>query len=469
MRAHVYTRLSQDRAGDELGVARQREDCLRLVELRGWTLASEHSDNDTSANGKVRRPAFDALLGAVRRDEVDAIVAWSLDRLVRTARDRLALVEACREHGVTIALVRGTDMDASTPAGRLALGILGEVAQHELDVKSDRQRRAAEQAAKLGKAPVGPRAFGFTLDRTEHVPAEAEAIREAYSAVLAGASLRSIADAWNAAGLTSGRTRTGRNGAGRPSEWTPEAVRVVLANPRNCAIRTYNGVEVGPAQWPAIVPEETFRAVHAILTDPSRRTGPPAARRLLSGVAICGKCGARMVSGTTYHGRPTYRCETKAHVSRTAPPIDEYVQECVVERLSRPDAAELLAEDDQPARDVPALRERAQALRARLDALAVEFADGELTAAQLRTATARVRENLAAVERELAEAGRTSALAPLVAAEDVAAVWKRLDVGRRRTVIDLLMTVTLHSPGKGKRTFDPSTVQIEWRQRVSTD
>ena len=49
------------------------------------------------------------------------VVAWAPDRLARTARDRLALVEACRDAGVIIALVRGSDMDPTTPAGRLVV------------------------------------------------------------------------------------------------------------------------------------------------------------------------------------------------------------------------------------------------------------------------------------------------------------------------------------------------------------
>jgi hypothetical protein len=67
------------------------------------------------------------------------VVAWALDRLCRNARDRLALIEACRDAGVMIALVSASDMDPTTPAGRWALGILGEVAQHEIDQKSDRR------------------------------------------------------------------------------------------------------------------------------------------------------------------------------------------------------------------------------------------------------------------------------------------------------------------------------------------
>jgi DNA invertase Pin-like site-specific DNA recombinase len=152
VRAAIYLRISQDRTGESLGVERRREDCTKLVADRGWTLARPpFVENDTSAAGRKPRPQFRALLAAVEAGDIGVIVAWALDRLTRTARDRLALVETCRDHGVRIALVRGSDMDPTTPSGRLAIGILGEVAQHEIDAKSDRQARAAEQAAVQGR------------------------------------------------------------------------------------------------------------------------------------------------------------------------------------------------------------------------------------------------------------------------------------------------------------------------------
>lgn len=427
-------------------------------------------DNDTSASGTIRRPGFEELLAAIENGEVDAVVAWSLDRLTRNRRDTVRLIETAQAKGVVLALVRGSDLDLSTPAGRLTADVLASVARHEIEQKSDRQRRATAQAAAQGRRVGGRRPFGYEADGLTIKPCEAEAVRKAYRDVLAGVPLGQVAREWNAAGLRSGQVRwkDGRRGKkGEPSTWTHDTVRLVLRNPRNAGLRQHDNQIVGKAVWPELVSEETWRATEALLSAPERRSGGPgrAGQRMLTGVALCGICGSTVHSGrgnAAQRGYDLYRCAgAGGHISRKLDPVDEFVSAVVVERLARPDAADLLVDENRS--DVGELRERAMTYRSRLDSLATEFADGELTTSQLRTATERIRAKLAGVEAELADAGRVSLLGPMVRAEDVAAAWEGLDDHRRRAIIDVLMTVTLHPVGRGTRTFRPETVTIDWR------
>lgn len=54
----------------------------------------------------------------------------------------------------------------------------------------------------------------------------------------------------------------------------------------------------------------------------------------------------------------------------------------------------------------------------------------------------------------------------MVAADNATAAWESLDLSRKRAIIKTLMSVTLHSPGRGtRRPFDPATVQITWQQQ----
>lgn len=463
MDAVVYLRLSEDRTGQEAGVTRQREDCERRCRDRGWTVAAVESDNDVSAAGRRHRPGFEAMLSRVAGGEAQVVVAWALDRLQRNRRDEVRLYELCERLGVIVSLVRGPDLEWQTPTGRYLADNLGSLARLEIEQKSDRQRRAYEQRAKRGEWVGGRRPFGFEPDGVTVRAAEASAVREAYEAVSAGVPLAEIARTWNAAGHTTGQAAWKGERRGQPSPWRNDSVRAVLLNPRYAGQRSHRGEVVARAEWPALVDEATWHAAVAVLRDPSRRSAPRAAKALLTGIALCGVCGSSVhAGGSTIPGHRTYRCRgAQGHIGRSAVPVEGYVSAVVVARLQRPDARVLLEDSDRP--DVDELRARAVALRGRLDSLAVDFADGSLTPSQLRTATERIRTQLTATEAELADAGRVDVLGPLVHAEDVAAAWDGLPMSRRRAVIDLLMRLTLHPPGRGTRTFRPETVGIEWR------
>ncbi len=494
-----YLRISEDRTGLAAGVTRQAETTERRARERGWNWLGVEKDNDKSAKaGSRKRDGFEAMLRRIDSGEVQVVVAWSLDRLQRSRRDEVRLYELCQAKGVTISLVNGADLDLSTAGGRLVADQLSSVARYEIELKSDRQKAAQVQAARSGKRVGGRRPFGYEQDGTTVREDEAAVIYAGYQAVLAGEPLAEVARMWNGKGHTTGQPGVKAVRAAIElgltveqrrelpgSAFTRSSVRDVLTNPRYAGLRSHvteddrkaaNGARVNradpgreltPAAWPPIVDEGTWRAVVDVLNDPSRRKPPRNAQAMLTGVALCGVCGLTVHTGGAAKGSfgRIYRCRSMAHIARSAQPVDDFVSAVVVERLSRPDAVRLLADDTRP--DVGKMREEAVALRTRLDALAVDFADGELTASQLRTATERLRDKLAGVETRMADAGRVDVLGPLVSVADVRAAWDSLSNARRRAVVDLLMTVVLHAPGRGTRTFRPETVEITWKGATS--
>jgi DNA invertase Pin-like site-specific DNA recombinase len=462
--ALVYLRQSLDATGDGLAVARQREDSVALAERRGWPVLEVVTDNDLSARGKVRRPGFERMVELIQAGAVDVVIAWDMHRLTRNRRDTLRLLEACEQAQILLALVRGSDIDMATPSGRLVADILAGVARGEIDTKSDRQRRAHQQAAQLGVRKSGRRPFGYEPDGVVVRLVEARALKAGYEALLSGAKLGAIARSWNEAGLTTGQAGWKGERRGVASPWRTHSVRTVLLNARNAGLRAYRGEVVGPAVWPAIVSEETWRAAVAVLRDPGRRTAPKSpAAALLTGCALCGVCRGVVHGGATVRKVRTYRCRDHyGHLARQAEPVEAYVTAVVLARLARPDAADLLVDRRRP--DVDVLRGDAVALRARLEELAAAFADGEVTRSQLRIGSAKARTRLAEVEAEMADAGRVSVLGPLLAAADVAAHWEGMSLAARRGVVGALAEVVLLPPGRGVRTFRPETVQICWHE-----
>jgi site-specific DNA recombinase len=249
--------------------------------------------------------------------------------------------------------------------------------------------------------------------------------------------------------------------------WDGNAVRVLLLRSRNAGLRDHQGQVIGPANWPAIVPEDQWRAVVAILTDPARRTNHSSSRVkwLGSGIYRCAGCGRPSLRvSTSGRGIPCYRCPggrgTTGHVTRIAAPLDAYIEAIIIERLSRPDAMGLLR-PAAPEVDLSALRATANAARARLTEIAEMLGEQELTRAEAQIARGRAMARLERAEAEIAAATSGSPLAGIVDAPDPGAVWGGLDIGRRRAVLDCLMTVTVLPAIRPGPRFDPATVRID--------
>ena len=460
--AAIYARISNDKTGAGLGVERQEADCRALAERLGWIVADVFSDNDLSAYSGKPRPRYRAMLDAIRAGRINAVLAWHTDRLHRSPIELEDYISACNDgRDVPTHTATTGPLDLSSPSGRMLARTLGTLARYESEHRGERVAAAALQRARTGRRSGGPRPFGYEDDGVTVREPEAAAVRTAVESVLAGASLRSVARELTATGLTTSM---------KARAWDAHAVRALLLKARNAGLRQHQGQVIGPANWPAIVPEEQWRAVVAILTDPSRRTSPSDARVkwLGSGLYVCAGCERPSLRvSTAGRGTPCYRCPgqrgTTEHVVRTAGPLDAYIEAIIVERLSRPDAIELLR-PAAPEVNLSALRVTANATRARLTEIAEMLGDGELTRTEAQIARTRATARLERTEAEITAATATSPLAGIVDAPNPAAVWAGLDIGRRRAVLDTLMTVTVlptTRPGPG---FDPDTVRIDPKQ-----
>jgi DNA invertase Pin-like site-specific DNA recombinase len=469
----LYLRQSKDAQGDELAISRQREGCLKLCEAKGWNHIREYPDNDRSATNGKTRPAYQQLLADIRKGKVARVVVWDLDRLHRQPIELEQFMKLADEKRLPLATVTG-DVDLATDNGRLFARIKGAVAMAEVERKSARQKAAAEQRAKGkdGGRPWWPqRPFGYDADPDPVTgkwwtakpggvynvirlhPTEARLVRDAYSHFLAGTQLRAIARTWNEAGVTTPRGNT----------WSGSRVRELLLLARNAGLRELRGEVIGNGTWPPIVAEETWRAAHAKLT--ARRGDAPFTGRkyLLSGLALCGACGAALTSHISNRGKRQYGCYRCHKVARSGERCDELIVETVVRRLAQPDAVELLLGDDEQV-DTNALREERRTLEKRLEQLGVEFADGEIPAATLRKATERINEKLAAIDAHLLDTAKVDIFEGVIGAADVAAAFDGLDLGRQRTIVDALVRITVLPVGKRARMFDPDYVNLRWKQ-----
>jgi len=451
-RAGIYLRESKDKAGDAHNVADQLAVCKPYATDRGWHVVDVFTDNDLSAYSGKRRPAFESMMKLADAGGIDVIIVRHMDRLVRRLAELEDVITRCEKAGVRIVTLAGS-LDLSTPSGRLNGRLLASVAQHEVEQKAERQVSANEQAAKRGQRRKGtPRPFGYQDDHVTPDPAEAAAVESACRMLLGGGTVSGIAREWARLGL---RPPQAPYGPLPRNPWNRESVRAILTNPAIAGLSVYKGEVVGSGDWQPIVSEDMWRAVCGILNDPARKP-PRGVRTLLGGLARC-KCGNVISGSPTTLGAPGYRCQpstrtdkTVTHVQTVAAPVDEFVETAVLEILSKPDALALFAVPGSDV-DVTGLQARKLAIRTRLDHLAADYAEGLIERSALLTATERGRAEIAAIDAELAEAGRGNVLDGLAGEGDVRAAWKALDSSRKRAVIDAMMTVTLAPVGRGRR------------------
>ena len=170
MRCAIYARVSTLDQEPENQLAEIR----RYVAARGWT-AVEYVDRGISG-AKDRRPALDRLLIDARRRRFDVVVCWRLDRLGRNLKHLVTLLEELQALGIAfVSLNEG--IDATTPAGKLQMHILGAIAEFERARIAERVKAGLQRARAQGTRLGRPRA-SVPIERVQavnHVSAAAAA------------------------------------------------------------------------------------------------------------------------------------------------------------------------------------------------------------------------------------------------------------------------------------------------------
>ena len=489
-RAAIYTRISEDRFDEAEGVDRQRLECENHAAAEGFEIMGYFEDNDRSAmHGS--RPGYEAMLAAVGRGEVEVVLVLRTDRLYRRLTELIPLTEVLSKHGVPVIGVKSGEVDLATADGRLRANIMGAVSQHESEVKGERIGDAAADRIRRGRFSGGQRRFGYRhrdvrtvivrprgggepvdVERPTGplvlVPEEADAIAWAYQHILRGGSQESVVREWRRRGLT------GPQGA----EFTATAMRDCLLRPPNAGLVFYKGVELpGRSEMPSIVEPDVWRAVRAMLLDPSRRAkvGRPALS-LLAPVLRCGVCGGKMSAASKpRRGRDSpidliYRCRaigdkvnglTGTHTQRIRHKLDAGIEELVVqhlminvERLRRPLSAVSGA--------VSAAAQEADKLRSRLAGFQAIASDME--PADYVAATRSIRSKLATLESKILTAVGTPATAALVRSDDLATEWAGMTVDEKRAVIvEQVDRVEVGRGTSGNTSATMVNVQLFWR------
>ena len=422
----LYLRVSTEAQADEgYSLAAQAEKLEAYCRMKGIMQFQRYVDGGFSGSN-LTRPAITELVEAIRNGNVERVVVYKLDRLSRSQKDTLYLIEdVFLPHGVDFVSIN-ENIDTGSPYGRAMIGILSAFAQLERENIFLRTRMGMVERVKQGFWPGGgkiPFGYDYDVDKGILVPnSDADTVREIYARYLEGQSTGRIA---RELGLK-----------------YEHLVRQILLRESNTGVIVYRGETYRGRHEPLVDPDTFARAARRL-----RRSDKPraaASNKLLTGLLVCGHCGAKMRYqkwGSAGDKLVCYsRDKSKPHLVHDANcpnrgVMARQVEEVVIRDLSRlaAEPVSLRRSKKEPAECRRAL-ERAQRKLRRLYEL---FAEGEDDT--LRDAIARARQECSRAEQALECAQQAEQQEELDAAQQalqtIGSCWDKLSDAEKQGLV----------------------------------
>ena len=422
----LYLRVSTEAQADEgYSLAAQAEKLEAYCRMKGIAAFQRYVDGGFSGSN-LTRPAITELVETIRAGRVERVVVYKLDRLSRSQKDTLYLIEdVFLPHGVDFVSIN-ENIDTGSPYGRAMIGILSAFAQLERENIFLRTRMGMVERVKQGFWPGGgkiPFGYDYDADKGILVPnSDADTVREIYARYLEGKSTGRIA---RELGLK-----------------YEHLVRQILLRESNTGVIVYRG-ECYSGRHEPLVDKQTFERVKRRLLR-SAKPRAAASNKLLTGLLVCGHCGAKMRYQKWGGAGDKLVCysrdKSKPHLVHDADCPNRGVMARQVEEVVIRDLYQLAAQPTQsrgngkqPAECRRAL-ERAQRKLRRLYEL---FAEGEDDT--LRDAITRARREYSRAEQELERAQQAERQEEIDAAQralqTIGSCWDKLSDAEKQTLV----------------------------------
>ena len=150
-RAALYLRVSSVNQHPET----QLLDLRQMASQRGYEIVAEFTDKVSSV--KARRPGLEDLMTDARRGKFDIVLVWASDRIARSTRHFLEVLDELNRLGIEYASFR-ENINTGGPPGRALVVIIGAIAELERNLIIERmragRRRARFEGRQIGRKPL---------------------------------------------------------------------------------------------------------------------------------------------------------------------------------------------------------------------------------------------------------------------------------------------------------------------------
>lgn len=150
MKIAIYTRVSTE----EQTLAQQEKPCIdKCVQLN----AEYEIFGDKISGSKQSRPYLDIMMQRIRKGEFQAVMVYKLDRLGRSLKHLIQLIEEFNNKQVQF-ICLSPELDTKTASGRFFLQIIGAVAELEREMIRERTKAKLDNLRASGRTlgrPIG--------------------------------------------------------------------------------------------------------------------------------------------------------------------------------------------------------------------------------------------------------------------------------------------------------------------------
>ena len=463
-RAALYIRVSTlEQAQEGYSVGEQRERLIAYCKAQDWLIADIYVDGGYTGSN-LNRPGIQKLMSET--EKFDVVLVYKLDRLSRSQRDTLYLIEEIFRPNKVDFVSMQESFDTSSPFGKAMIGLLAVFAQLEREQIKERTWMGRVARAKTGLHHGGgniPIGYDYEDGKLIVNPYEAEQVRKIYEWYLSGSSLKAITDKLQDAGYT--------NKYSSYNSWS--SVRNILENETYIGRLHFGDVVVDHAHE-AIITEEQFNAAQILRGKRREQFGSHAfqSKHVLTGLLFCGHCGGR------YYLRNTGKYSYYACYSRTkqmknmikdpncqnkiwrAQDLEPIIEEKILALLRNPKIAEELAAG-KPKAAAPIskntdIERRIREIDRQIGKLMELYQQDDIPPELLGEKINRLYGEKTALENSIAPVEETNAMPLDLVAElisNAAEMWDFADENQKRRILQSLIS---------RIVLTDDQVDIEW-------
>lgn len=286
-----YSRVSTaEQAINGHSIGEQNERMQKYCDAMGWHNYQLYTDAGYSG-ANTDRPALQRMIKDIELGKITKIVVYKLDRLSRSQKDTLLLIEDIFIKNNCDFISMSENFDTSSAFGRAMIGVLSVFAQLEREQIKERMMMGKDARSKKGKWHGGMCPIGYDYVDGNLVINEYNAmqVREIFNYCCMNMPIRKIE--------TTLREKGYKNQY--DSYWNAHQIRRTLAN------KTYLGYIKSKTEWikadhESIIDEETFNKVRKIMdarhiefVKSGIKTGVQNQSTYLGGIIYCAHCGAK--------------------------------------------------------------------------------------------------------------------------------------------------------------------------------